>query len=552
MGALLPILQQIKPTVLSHKIEILTAFAFALAALFLPYKFLEANFGYWLFSPLYLAIIYLSRHNKFAYICSILAPIIGSLIVYTLDYKADFYFHSEKFWAVYAIAATSLLADKFAKEDESFIKNAISKILNLSLAFGIFVLLAIIVSLIIAAFDYFFDTNLYRANFLINFHVANFIALVPFLFLLFEDKFYFKASNRLFKNILNFILTPTLIIYTAILYLYMANIALISGLPKGGVAIITLIYLLAGFILSALNQVLNSDLNKETKRLNFYNVFAYLATAPIILLWIGILERTDTYGLTPSRIYLIAAAILATIIYALMVIKRLFSYRICAAITALAILITFFAIDVKQISLNSQVSRLHAYLKELNLTNENGELKQIDISNLNPHEKIELTYMAYAIKTLDNNYSLQNNENLLDELTQHSYSPNTAKEVTEYRSLNKHSTNINLSGYKNLIVDNLSYEREALQEQGFIEIFKGDRQIVSINMNDHIKRVFEARGLDFYTAHPYEVINKLADDLLVIHTDEGMLVIDRLELKVTSKQGHTLLRAIPAFFLEKE
>lgn len=122
MGTLLPILQQIKPTISSHKIEILTAFAFAIAALFLPYKFLEANFEYWLFSPLYLVVIYLSKYNKFAYKCSILVPIIGSFLVYALEYKSDFYFHNEKFWAVYTIAAIALLADKFAKDDEGFIK----------------------------------------------------------------------------------------------------------------------------------------------------------------------------------------------------------------------------------------------------------------------------------------------------------------------------------------------------------------------------------------------------------------------------------------------
>lgn len=130
--------------------------------------------------------------------------------------------------------------------------------------------------------------------------------------------------------------------------------------------------------------------------------------------------------------------------------------------------------------------------------------------------------------------------------------PKSVKEATEYRSLKLSSTQIGLSGYKNLIVDSLNYEREALQEQGFIEIFKDDQKIVSINMNDHIKRVFEKRGLDFYTIYSYEILNQLADDLLVIYTDKGVLVIDWLELKVSPSQGYTLLRATPAFFLEKE
>lgn len=587
MNALSRTIKQIKPTLLSHKIESIAIAIFALGAILAPYRFLEANFAYWLFAPSYFVAIYLSRHYKFAYLASAFVPIIGSAAICALKYNAEFYFNNPKFWAFYAVALIALLSDKFTRNDTDFIKNAVSKILNLALAFGVTILLIAVVSAINLGAEYLFDINVTGKNFWINLYIAAIIGLWPFLFLLFEYNFKFSFSGEILKHILNFILTPTLIIYTALIYLYIANIALISGLPKGGVAIITLVYLLAGAVLNALNTALNlneftdpklscdilqnagatdmranlssnaaiNDIQKGkkiAKGLNFYNIFAYLAVAPVALLWVGIFERVDTYGLTPSRIYLIISAILATIIYALMAVKRLFSYRICAIVTAAAILITFFAVDVKQISLNSQVSRLHAYLKELNLLAQNGEVKRIEFSNLSSKDKIKLTDTAYAIKSLDNNYSLQNNENLLDELTHYGYSPKSANEIVEYRSLNKRNMNINLSGYKNLIMDNLSYEREALQEQGFIEIFKGDRQIVSINMNDHIKQVFEARGLDFYTAHPYEVINKLADDLLVIHTDEGMLVIDRLELKVTPKQGYTLLRATPAFFLEKE
>ena len=549
-------MQQIKPTVLSHKIEILTAFIFSLAALFVSYEFLEANFVYWLFLPLYLVIIYLSRHNKFAYFASVLIPIIGTFSLYKLGYRADFYFNDEKFWAIYAIAAIALLSDKFPKDDETFLKNALNKISNLTLAFGVFVLLVIVVNVVVLGIDYFFDASLYRKNFWINFYVAIFIALTPFLFLLFEDKFYIKTSNALFRHILNFILTPTLIIYTAILYLYIANIALISGLPKGGTAIITLVYLISGFLLNALNDTLNLGSNnykKTAKSLNFYKLFPYLAVAPIILLWIGILERINTYGLTPSRIYLIIAAILASLIYALMISKRLFSYRICALISVVAISITFFAIDIDRISLNSQISRLHLYLKELNLTSENGAIKKIDISNLSQEAKTKLTDIGYGIKRLDSAYSLQNNENLLDELTQYQYSqPKQVEEMTRYKTLTLGSVKIDLSGYKYMIIeDNSRYEDH--EEQGFVGIFKDDEPIVLIDMNDHIKRVFEKRGLDLYNAdYDYDVLNDLASDLLILHTKNGALVLRHLELMVNKKQGYRLSRATPAFFLQKE
>ena len=72
---------------------------------------------------------------------------------------------------------------------------------------------------------------------------------VPVLFLMMADRWREAGyeSNRILEILLNYIVAPALLIYTAILYLYMAKILVTWSLPEGGVA-----YLVFGFTLFAL------------------------------------------------------------------------------------------------------------------------------------------------------------------------------------------------------------------------------------------------------------------------------------------------------------
>ena len=74
---------------------------------------------------------------------------------------------------------------------------------------------------------------------------------VPVLFLMMADRWREAGyeSNRILEILLNYIVAPALLIYTAILYLYMAKILVTWSLPEGGVA-----YLVFGFTLFALAE----------------------------------------------------------------------------------------------------------------------------------------------------------------------------------------------------------------------------------------------------------------------------------------------------------
>lgn len=548
MSLLLKTTKSIEHTIFSHKIELLTAFAFAIFVAFLNKDQIVLNSTYLIFLPIYLAIIYLSRHFKPAYFASVLVPILGSFLVYKIDKMSEFYLSNPKFWAINIIAVILFLSDKFAKENRAFIRNLIQKIYNLALAICIFFLLTIIVTIVVSGIDYLFDARLMQGSFWYKIYIMAQITIVPFLFFLFEDWLNFEFSGKIFRQILNFLLTPTLIIYTIILYAYTANIAFISGLPKGGVAIIVLCYLITGFILSALHTLLDQSPESKPPKLNFYSMFSYISIAPIVLLWVAIAERIATYALTPSRIYLVATAIFVSVIYMFMMLKRWFSYRICAVFGVIFTAILFFAINTNQISLNSQISRLHSYLKELNLLDQNKAIKAIDISNLTDDQKIKIIDIYHDIKRFDYKYKIKNNENLI-ELIEQEIQLIKEESLTSHQSLSLKNFDINITDYKKIIILDQKFSPAT---DGFLDLYLDDKLIIKIDLNKHINSVFKANMLDIHTAHSRKILEQIAKDIMVIDTPNGTLVLNQLNFSHNKKDGYKITAFKPNFFLQKE
>ena len=99
-----------------------------------------------------------------------------------------------------------------------------------------------------------------------------------------EDKV--EEPFKILRLILNFILSPAIIIYTVILYTYFIKIAFAWDLPKGGVA-----WLVMAFITVALvGRVAQSVLSQRYYDW-FYRHFTLIAIPPLIMYWIGSLYR---------------------------------------------------------------------------------------------------------------------------------------------------------------------------------------------------------------------------------------------------------------------
>lgn len=128
-----------------------------------------------------------------------------------------------------------------------------------------------------------------------------FLGMMPLLFLTFNEKEEGEESaDRLFDLLVNYVLSPALLIYAVILYLYFIKIALIGTLPKGAVAYIVVSFVSATFILKGCQPFL-------TRRHYdwFFRYASWIVLPALAMYWIGTYYRINQYGFTEPRVYLV-------------------------------------------------------------------------------------------------------------------------------------------------------------------------------------------------------------------------------------------------------
>lgn len=515
-----------KRTFKAHKIESCVIIVFSLLYAVSPSYILEGysnettSHEIYLHLPLFLIAIYLCRRAKLAYAAAALIPIVGTLALVLYDPDGT------QSLVLFVVAFVLLLSDGFLKENESFARAALRKLLNLALAAIVALVFLLVCVLVFNGLEYLFGFPWPPEE---KFYTICFFALSSWSFMANEDEP--KAINAQFlEKILYFLLTPALALYTIILYAYIVRIALFSGLPRGGVAYIVLSYLACGFILQALFL---ASLHRRWEK--FYRFFALLAVAPIALLWLGIAERVGEYGLTPERIYLCGLAMLASIIYAIRLSKILFSYRAVAVLFASALIVLFFVIDAKQIALNSQLPRFNALVSELDITPQNfkTQLRKIDQNSLS-----KLRDLAGAIRR--NGGEFKPIPQLLDDQIYSSYSKFYSKNFW----LNLNVTRFDISKYKSMIaLDGKVYcsAKCRITADGFDE---------QIDMNAHLRRVLQEAGADPNTEQTQDFVQKLAPRILQVESGGRLIIFERLSVNF-SESGYEARSFEGTIILEK-
>ena len=520
------LLHSFKRTFKAHKIESCVIIVFSLLYAVSPNYILEGysnettSHEIYLHLPLFLIAIYLCRRVRLAYAAAALIPIVGTLALVLYDPNGT------QSLVLFVVAFVLLLSDGFLKENESFVRAALQKLLNLALAAIVALVFLLVCVLVFNGLEYLFGFPWPPEE---KFCTICFFALSSWIFMANEDEP--KAVNAQFlEKILYFLLTPALALYTIILYAYIVRIALFSGLPRGGVAYIVLSYLACGFILQALFL---ASLHRRWEK--FYRFFALLAVAPIALLWLGIAERVGEYGLTPERIYLCGLAALASVIYAMRLSKILFSYRAVAVLLSTTLIVLFFVIDAKQITLNSQLPRFNALVSELGITSQNFKNQ---LSKLNQDSLSKLRDLASVIRI--NGGEFKPIPQLLDDQVYSSYS----KFYSRNFWLNLNVTRFDISKYKSMIaLDGKVYcsAKCRITADGFDE---------QIDMNTHFRRALQKAGADPNTEQTQDFVQKLAPRILQVESGGRLIIFERLSVNF-SESGYEARSFDGAIVLEK-
>lgn len=229
-----------------------------------------------------------------------------------------------------------------------------------------------------------------------------YLGLFPLLFLMFsedmEEKKWGWGNNRLFDVLLNYVLSPALLIYAVILYLYFIKIVVLWSLPKGAVAYIVVSFTSATFILKGCQVFLSR---------RYYDWFyrhASLAVLPaLVMYWIGTCYRIHEYGFTEPRVYLVVVGLILTAVMGLFFFKRSGHYLYAAnvAIVLLSVVTYIPCLTAKDIEIASQSARGNYPPKE-----ESGITKSgyVDVENNLP---VDISGFR-SLRTVEN-YELRDN-----------------------------------------------------------------------------------------------------------------------------------------------
>lgn len=154
--------------------------------------------------------------------------------------------------------------------------------------------------------------------------------------------------------LLNWVVAPAVIIYLAVLWLYILKIFFVWRLPDGGVA-----YLVFGFTILAL--VIQGFRELLVRRMHdwFFNRFSLLALPVVVLFWVGVARRIGEYGLTEMRVWLILCGAIMTSWVLLFLSRRVGRYLWVAliAFVVLAAVAYVPGLDPAKIAVRAQVRR---------------------------------------------------------------------------------------------------------------------------------------------------------------------------------------------------
>ena len=313
-----------------------------------------------LFVPLMALTFWLHRVNRWAYYVSFFL----FLPLMALNLKPFLWTYGFAF--TYVLAAILLIIGYKKMDNRSFAAHALHVATQMFFGLLISGILNIAVIAIVASFFYIFGIEESRHFYE---HIYQFIwfVLAPQVCctLIRQNEDEVAEPFKILRLILNFILSPAVIIYTVILYTYFIKIAFEWDLPKGGVA-----WMVMGFITVALIGHVAQSILSQRYYDGFYKRFTLIAIPPLIMYWIGSIYRIRLYSFTESRFYLMVAGVLMTLFVLMLFRTRTRRYQLMALILGAAIILFTYipGISAKSIGLRCQKQRLTELISELKLT----------------------------------------------------------------------------------------------------------------------------------------------------------------------------------------
>ncbi|NOL51898.1 DUF4153 domain-containing protein [Pelistega suis] len=593
----MPFFANFRALFIRYPLECFFILTLSIPTLFLSLDTFEHYYHPWLVAPIAFVTLYRlhTLHRIAYYLSALILPVIMAWI--TIQ-QINLWNHIA-FYASYLIALLVFLSKDWRKENQYYVQQFLNTLINLSWA-GIAALILYTACMIII---FSADTLLLNAeNSLeeINRRIALFstFAVFPLFFLYFEDKGEATLSlNRFAETIIRFIFNPAILIYTAIIYIYIGRILITGEMPSNSVVHLVWPYLLTGLVIQALNCLTPNAYPKVL------SLFRYLVLAPIALVWVALSIRLYHYGLTPTRIVLCATIGLTTLYYVLNLFQDKVQYRHFASLAIAMLVFLGFIYPPSKMAQQNQLARFEKSVKALNLVDDNNQPVTNFAETLQKiiHGSPEATQLVMAKHALDyleygdaDKKSFTSLEQRFGEvrlgLLKDHYFVVTDKHadhvikleessiedyIDPYPSFSSNSLYLNydLQNFKRLIsLSNVEFrvatpsdnhENNASSDntsnqmaENTIEFTfpNSDEKLqLSVNYSQHVADVFTKHGLDIQKAYPNKILNTLTKDMLEIDTPRYLLVLNNLSLQYSEEKGYELWsKPSELFLLEKK
>ena len=348
-----------------------------------------------------------------------------------------------------------------------------------------------------------------------------------------------KLGDRMFSTLFNWILTPALLIYTGILYLYFVTIVVSWSLPRGGIA-----YMVFAFAMTAVAVGACQPLLKRRLYDWFFGRFGLVALPAVIMFWIGVFCRVQEYGWTEARVYLSVCGAVMTFALAVLTFKRNGRY-LCICLTALVLLAVFTylpPISADRLGCLSQRGRVGRIASGIGLLDGRGDfdVKRRPLSDTVYKEEYRrmyesLTYLEQAEQPL---FGLQEADDLLkiapEPIENHVRNRDVVETVEpeESLSLQGEVLSFDIRGYGSLsFPDRWSSDSDRYAfENDTLRIYLGDTLRCVVSAGELMETQLRRIGTSAEARPRRELLEENAEKLLVWRADSLTVIFSSLSI----------------------
>ncbi len=532
MKKVLEILRRLLRCPLEFPLEALMGLSFFLIAAYntyhgfgnVPNKYLDEEILAF-FVPLFVLTFYMHKLNKWAYVASFF------IFLFLMPLSLEPFITSLAFPFTYVLAALLLIVGTRRLTDRPFGAHLLHVVTQL--AFGVLVTGILNLAILAITWSFFYIFGIKEPhNFYSYIYAFLWFFVAPLVCVSFisRDEYEEGETPKILQIIINFILTPAIIIYAVILYAYTLKILFTWDLPKGGVA-----WMVMGFIVVALAGHLAQYILPRRHYDWFYRHFTWIALPPLVLYWVGTLYRIRLYSFTESRVYLFVGGVLMTLFVLMLLWKAQRRYQLMTLLAMLAVVVFTYipGISARSIGLACQQSRMEKFIERLQLKDPaTGKFHKVfDVEKIRKDSLVCKEYheAVDVIEYVRNESGREKFDSIHGTLKLSTYelvynSPTTSQGRTLYYSADDLPQPIDLGDY------NQSYHQNAFD--GTTETVAGD--LVFKLKKDNTSEIVLVYNVS-RTMRENPQMQENPEQLLVYRNDSLLVVISDLQLTDNGK-----------------